>query len=65
MSVEISNDMLSPTQAANQLGVSSARIRQMVSEGKLPAVMTPLGRLIPADAVEAMRREREAAKSVA
>lgn len=54
------SDFLSPTQASIELRVSAARIRQMIDEGKLPAIVTPLGRLIPADAVEKLRQEREA-----
>ena len=56
----MTDGMLTPTQASIALRVSSARIRQMIDEGKLPALRTPLGRLIPADAVEILRQEREA-----
>ncbi len=49
---------LAPAEAARVLGVSGARVRQMVAEGKLPALMTPLGRLLPAGAVEDEARRR-------
>lgn len=60
MNTQLDQPTLTPSQAARELGVSSERVRQLVKAGKLPAVMTPLGRLIPADAVEKLRQEREA-----
>jgi excisionase family DNA binding protein len=52
---------LSPHQAAQRLDLSTERIRQLTREGKLPCVQTPLGRLIPEEAVEqlAQRRQRK------
>ncbi len=51
---------MTPAQAARRLGLSADRVRQMVAEGKLPAVVTPLGRLLPASAVDALAAERAA-----
>jgi hypothetical protein len=49
---------LSSGQAAREIGLSEARIRQLLSSGALPSVATPLGRLVPADAVAAYARSR-------
>jgi excisionase family DNA binding protein len=51
-------EVLSTAQAARRLGVSEAWVRRLVAAGRLPAVATPLGRLIPAEAVERFARER-------
>jgi excisionase family DNA binding protein len=53
-----SEDWLSPTQAANRLGLSPQRVRQLVGEGKLAATITPLGRLISAADVTALAAAR-------
>ncbi len=53
-------NMLSNGQAARILGLSGARVYQLVKAGVLPYERTPLGYLIPREAVEALRREREA-----
>jgi len=44
-------DVLSVREAAEQLGVSSARVRQLISAGSLPARRSSAGWLIPAEAV--------------
>src|SRR5260221_3851410 len=44
-------DVLSVREAAEQLGVSSARVRQLISAGSLPARRSSAGWLIGADAV--------------
>src|SRR5258706_4492989 len=44
-------DVLSVREAAEQLGVRSARVRQLVSAGSLPARRSSAGWLIGADAV--------------
>jgi excisionase family DNA binding protein len=51
-------DWLSPSQAAHKLQVSPHRVRQLVAEGRLGAVMTPLGRLVKATDVAALAAER-------
>jgi excisionase family DNA binding protein len=56
-----SEEWLSPTQAANRLHLSAQRVRQLVAEGKLEAVATPLGRLISAAGVAALAAERQSA----
>jgi excisionase family DNA binding protein len=57
------NSWLTPTQAARVLQISAERVRQLVRSGRLNAVLTPLGRLLPRAAVEAEaeRRRRRAA----
>jgi excisionase family DNA binding protein len=50
---------LSPSEAARELGVSAGRVRQMVEEGKIPAIRTALGRLVDGDAVTSLARERK------
>jgi excisionase family DNA binding protein len=52
--------LLTPGQAARLLNLSPQRVRQMADEGRLPCDRTPLGRLFPAEAVEALARERAA-----
>lgn len=49
---------LTVTQAAHALELSAARVRQLIGTGKLAAERTPLGHLIDASSVEALRRER-------
>ena len=59
---------LTPSQAARELGVTPARIRQLLTSGHLPHDPTPLGRLIPAASVAelaAKRRTRRAPEGVA
>lgn len=53
-------EWLSPTEAANLLGISSNRVRQLADAGKLVAERSPLGRLISRASVEQLREEREA-----
>lgn len=55
----MSTSVLTTSQAARELGVSSDWVRKLIRQGILPATDTPLGRLIPADAVEQLRKERE------
>jgi excisionase family DNA binding protein len=55
---------LSTGQAAQRLGVSSERIRQLVHQGELAATVTPLGRLFSeadVDKLADVRRRRRAA----
>jgi predicted site-specific integrase-resolvase len=46
------------------LQISAERVRQLVRAGRLRAVVTPLGRLLPRAAVEAeaQRRRRQAGR---
>jgi hypothetical protein len=43
--VPVKGRYLAPNEAGRVLGVSGARVRQMVAEGKLPAVVTSLREL--------------------
>ena len=49
---------LSPAQAARELGVTPSRIRQLMAAGRLDYQWTPLGRVVDADGVKALRFER-------
>lgn len=57
----LTDSMLTTGQAARELSVSADWVRKLVKQGILPAIETPLGRLIPADAVEQLRKAREEA----
>jgi hypothetical protein len=54
---------LTPSQAARELGVTPARVRQLISTGQLPHNWTPLGRLVPAASVAALAAERLARRA--
>ena len=45
-------------EAARRVGCSAPWISALVRAGRLPAVRTPLGKLYPRGAVEAIRAER-------
>jgi len=53
-----SSDWLSPTQAANRLGISTQRVRQLADAGQLAHVRTPLGRVFTRASVERLAEER-------
>lgn len=46
-------EYMSVSQAATILSITPPRIRQLIQEGRLPFIRTPLGKLIRRDAVEA------------
>jgi len=50
---------LRPSEAARRLEVSVELVRVWMREGRLPHVQTPLGRLVPRDAVERLVVERQ------
>ena len=52
-------DDLSTSQAARELGLSVARVDQMLNQGLLPYTSTALGRLIDREAVMDLKRLRE------
>ncbi len=49
------SEYLSPNQAARSLEVSASTIVRWTKTGRLRVVQTPLGRLIPRDAVDELR----------
>ena len=55
---EIGEQWIAPVQAGRQLGVTSARIGQLVSGGQLRALSTPLGKLIDSKSVDALQERR-------
>jgi excisionase family DNA binding protein len=54
---ELAN-LLTTSEAARVLEVSDQWVRALMRSGRLAHVVTPLGRLIPRDAVERLARER-------
>jgi excisionase family DNA binding protein len=50
----IEDRVYTPSEAARRLGLTPARVRQFMADGRLPHRRTPLGRLLDADAVDAM-----------
>ncbi len=54
-------DWITPSRAANMLGVSVATVRSLADSGKLTMERTALGRLISFDSVESLKAERETA----
>lgn len=50
--------LLTVSQAARALGLSSERVRQLADKGQLPAINTPLGRLFRPDDIAALARKR-------
>ena len=52
-------DYLRPSEAARRLEVSVELLRVWLRQGRLPHVQTPLGRLVPRDAVERLVVERQ------
>jgi len=50
---------LRPSEAARELRISVELLRVWMREGRLPHVRTPLGRLVPRDAVERLAAERQ------
>jgi excisionase family DNA binding protein len=49
---------LTPSEAARELGVTPARVRQLIVSGRLVHDRTPLGRLVLASSVERLAAER-------
>lgn len=56
---------LARSEVARLLGVSGTRIDKMAIERKLPYLETPLGRLYPAEAVDAFKTQRDALRAAA
>ena len=50
---------LSPSEAGRRLGLSVAQVRNLADQGKLKCDKTPIGRLIDADDVERLKKERD------
>ena len=53
---------LAPHQAGRRLNVGTTRVGQLVTEGQLRAMQTPLGKLIDAKSVEALQQARQTRK---
>jgi hypothetical protein len=58
MSDQMTEELLTPSQAGRELGVSKTRVIQLADEGRLPCTRNIYGRLFPADAVRALAFER-------
>lgn len=51
--------LYSTTEAAQELGISPARVRQLLLSGRIPeAIKTSAGWIIPADALEQVRARK-------
>lgn len=50
---------LTPGGAAQKLGISTVRVRQLANRGTLQPIWTPMGRLFDPAEVERLRRSRE------
>lgn len=53
-------ELLSPSAAARLLGLTARRVRQLARSGRLPATVTPLGRLYARADVDRLASERAA-----
>lgn len=51
--------------ASVRLDCSTVWVRNLIADGKLPAIRTAIGYLIDPDDVEALRKEREAKSAAA
>ncbi len=51
-------DWITPTQAANALGLSYRRVLQLIDSGRLASTRTPLGRLISRESVKQLVEAR-------
>jgi hypothetical protein len=49
---------LGPSAAARQLGVAPVTLRLWMQQGKIPALRTPIGRVLKAEDVERLAQER-------
>gem|GEM_PF-2722803 len=49
---------ISPKETATLLGVSLVRVHQLATEGRLPHLSTPIGRLYPREEIEAIAATR-------
>ena len=58
-------DWLTPAVAAQRLGLTTARVKQLEQEGRLTAIRTPLGRLLDPASVERLVSERAARRALA
>lgn len=58
----VQDKWLSPAEAARRLGLTTQRIRQLMTAGILRHEWTPIGRLVDAAAVESLRLERKQRK---
>lgn len=58
MSTVVDANMVPVSEAGRRLGLSRVAVLKLIARGALPCVLTPLGRLISADAVEQLRQER-------
>lgn len=59
----MNDEWLSAGPTARELGVSTEQVRQWAISGRLPSIMTPLGRLFRRFDVEALKSKRETAKT--
>jgi len=58
-------ETMSPSEAARVLGLSKTHVLRLADTGALPAMRTPLGRLLDSAAVHKLAERREEAKAAA
>lgn len=56
---------VAPIEAARKLGVSRGRVGQLMREGQIQTVMTPLGRLVSTRSLGQLMRQRAAKRGEA
>jgi excisionase family DNA binding protein len=56
-------ELLTTAEAARRIGVAGETIRQWCRLGRIQFVVTPLGKLFPADEVQRIKSERDDAQS--
>jgi hypothetical protein len=57
--VSFADRVYTPSEAAHRLHLTTARVRQLMAAGRLPHRRTPFGRLLDADAIDAVALTRQ------
>ena len=60
--VEVLEGYVSPARAAHRIGVAPLTIKVWAKQGRIPALLTPLGLVFRTEDVERVAREREEMK---
>ena len=57
------DELLGPSEAGRQLGVSSQWVRRLVERGELPGMKTSIGTLVRREDVERLAAERQSRRT--